>query len=47
LVGKDGKRQLTVVFAGSMSEEFLPPQLIYQGKQHVAFHIMTFHQIGT
>jgi len=28
LVGKDDKRQLTAVFAGCMSEEFLPPQLI-------------------
>ena len=32
LVGKDDKRQLTAVFAGSMSGEFLPPQLVYQGK---------------
>ena len=32
LVGKDVKRQLTAVFAGSMSGEFLPPQLVYQGK---------------
>ena len=31
-VGKDDKRQLTAVFAGSMSGKFLPPQLIYQGK---------------
>ena len=31
LVGKDDKRQLTAVFAGSMSGEFLPPQLVYQG----------------
>ena len=34
LVGKDDKRQLTAVFAGSMTGEFLPPQLIYQGKTH-------------
>ena len=32
LVGKDDKRQLTAVFAGAMTGEFLPPQLIYQGK---------------
>ena len=32
LVGKDDKRQPTAVLAGSMSGEFLPPQLIYQGK---------------
>ena len=32
IAGKDDKRQLTAVFAGSMSGESLPPQLIYQGK---------------
>ena len=32
LLGKDDKRQLTAVFAGSTSGELLPPQLIYQGK---------------
>ena len=32
LAGKDNKRQTTAAFAGSMSGEFLPPQLIYQGK---------------
>ena len=32
LIGKDDKRQLTAVLAGSMSGKFLPPQLIYQGK---------------
>ena len=32
LVGKDDKRRLTAVFAGSMTGEFLPPQLVYQGK---------------
>ena len=47
LVGKDDKRQMTAVFAGSMSGQFLPPQLIYQGKQHDAFHITIFHRIGT
>lgn len=29
IVGKDDKRQIT---AGSMSGDFLPPQVIYQGK---------------
>ena len=28
----DDKRQLTAVFAGTMKGDFLPPQLIYQGK---------------
>ena len=32
IVGIDDKRQITAVFAGSMSGEFLPPQLIYKGK---------------
>ena len=32
VAGKDIKRQLTAVLGGSMAGEFLPPQLIYQGK---------------
>ena len=32
LAGKEDKRQLTAVLAGSMSGDFLPPQIIYQGK---------------
>lgn len=28
----DDKRQITAVFGGTMSGDFLPPQLIYQGK---------------
>ena len=32
IVGANDKRQITAVFAGTMSREFLPPQLIYQGK---------------
>ena len=32
IVGIDNKRQLTAVFTGVMSGEFLPVQLIYQGK---------------
>jgi len=30
--GKDDKRQITAVFGCSMAGEFLPPQLVYQGK---------------
>ena len=30
--GKDDKRQITAVFACSMAGDFLPPQIIYQGK---------------
>ena len=32
VVAKDDKRQMTAVFGGSMSGDFLPPQLIYEGK---------------
>ena len=32
IIAKDDKRQLTAVFAGSSSGDFLPPQLIYEGK---------------
>lgn len=32
VVAKDDKWQITAVFGGSMSGDFLPPQLIYEGK---------------
>ena len=32
IIGKDDKQQLTAVLGCSMSGDFLPPQLIYQGK---------------
>ena len=32
VAGKDDKRQLTALFACSMSGDFLPIQLVYQGK---------------
>ena len=32
IIGKDDKRQLTTLFGCSMAGDFLPPQLIYQGK---------------
>ena len=32
IIAKDDKRQLTAVFAGSATAEFLPLQLIYEGK---------------
>lgn len=32
ITGLDDKRQITVVFAGTMKGDFLPPQLIYKGK---------------
>ena len=32
IAGGDDKRQITAVFAATMDGDFLPPQLIYQGK---------------
>ena len=32
LIGKDAKRQITVLFAESLSGELLPIQIIHQGK---------------
>ena len=32
IAGKDDKRQITAVFAGSMAGDFLPIQLVYKGK---------------
>ena len=32
IAGLNDKRQMTVIFAGNMVGEFLPPQLIYKGK---------------
>ena len=37
LAGKDDKRQLTAVLGGSMAGDFLPIQLIYQGKTKQCF----------
>ena len=34
LAGKDDKHQLTAIFGGSVAGDFLPPQLIYQGKTY-------------
>ena len=41
LAGKEDKRQLTAVLVGSMSGDFLPPQIIYQGKQIAVFHMLS------
>ena len=32
IIGIDDKRQITAVFGGTLAGDFLPPQLIYQGK---------------
>ena len=47
VVGKDDKRQLTALFACSMSRDFLPVQLVYQGKLSDVYQNINFLQIGT
>ena len=42
LAGKEDKRQLTAVLAGSMSGDFLPPQIIYQGKTNRCLSYVEF-----
>ena len=42
VVSKDDKRQITAVFCGSMTGEFLPPQLIYEGKTSQSLPHYTF-----
>jgi len=47
VVAKDDKRQTTAVFASSASGDFLPPQLIYEGRLIAAFHCMISLKHGT
>jgi hypothetical protein len=42
MVGVNDKRQITAVFCGTMLGEFLPIQLIYQGKTHRCHPKFTF-----
>jgi len=42
LAGKDDKRQITACFAGSMAGDFLPPQLVYEGKTPRCLPQVTF-----
>ena len=44
VVAKDDKQQITAVFGGSMSGDFLPPQLIYEGN---VYHNASFLHHGT
>ena len=37
IAGMNDKRQITAVFCGTLAGEFLPPQLIYQGKTSACF----------
>ena len=42
VAGVEDKRQITAVFAGSLSGDFLPPQLVYQGKTMKCLPSMVF-----
>ena len=49
VIGKDDKRQLTAVLAGTLDGDFLPSQIIYQGttvQLHAACLNMTFQKTG-
>ena len=37
IAGIDDKRQVTTILAGSLTGDFLPPQVIYQGKTYTAY----------
>ena len=42
IAGVDDKRQITAVFAGSLTGDFLPPQLIYKGTTHRCLPTLSF-----
>ena len=44
IVGKDDKRQITAVLAGSLTGDFLPPQLVYQGMTKRCIPTVNFPQ---
>ena len=46
VAGKDCKKQITAVLGGSCVGDFLPPQIIYEGKTPVVFQIMNFLKNG-
>ena len=43
----DDKRQITAVFAGSLTGDFLPVQLVYQGKTEKVILLLVFQKTGT
>ena len=47
IAGVDDKRQITAVFAGSQTGDFLPPQLIYKVLLSVAYQLSHFLLTGT
>ena len=44
IVGKDDKCQITAVLAGSLTGDFLPPQLVYQGMTKRCIPTVNFPQ---
>ena len=42
IIAADDKRQITAVFAGTQSGDFLPPQLIYKDTTHRCLPTMKF-----
>lgn len=44
IVGKDDKHQITAVLAGSLTGDFLPPQLVYQGMTKRCISTVNFPQ---
>ena len=42
IIAIDDKRQITAVFAGSLTCDFLPPQLVYKGKTPKYLPSITF-----
>ena len=45
IIGKDDKHQITAVFGASLSGDFLPVQLVYQGKltKCLVYHLLSLH----
>ena len=46
IVAADNRRQITAVFAGSLTIDFLPPQLIYKGSTERCLPPTRFLMIG-
>ena len=46
IMGQNDKSQITAIFCGSLQGDFLPVQVIYQGKLPDVIHILNFHLDG-
>ena len=47
IAGLDDKRQITALFAESLMGDFLPIQLVYQGKTENVILLLVFQKTGT